>query len=144
MPALCIKNMDRLFQNYEGAIESLNGISFSEAKAFTNESDGDVILIWLKNSSDDTWYRIFIDGAYCGVDKYQTNNSNEDLDEDIKVIDHTNWFQNKTVLSAVVSSTNIGNSRIILTLIFSNSICQLICKNEDGDCYLNLGESSNA
>jgi hypothetical protein len=43
-------------------------------------SDDDIVLVWLKNSSEKYWYRVFIDGAYCGVDQYQFDMSDNDLD----------------------------------------------------------------
>ncbi|MCM8856658.1 MAG: hypothetical protein LC541_20085 [Candidatus Thiodiazotropha sp.] len=136
--------MERIFQHYEGSIEALKDVTFSEAKAFINKADNDVILIWLKNDKDKSWYRVFIDGAYCGVDLYQKESYEEDLDDHVKIIDYSSWFNKKKTLSVFVTLESNNGSHIVLTFKFSNSICQLICKSTDGDCILNYKELNNA
>jgi hypothetical protein len=66
---------------------------------------------------------VFIEGAYCGVDQYQINKPDDDLDEGIKVMEHLSWFKNKSVIWVYVSFKGSLNVHIVLTLKFAHSIC---------------------
>ncbi len=134
--------MDRLFQHYEGEVRELVGVEFSWVNALVNEKDRDVVLIWLRDQTQCCWYRIFIDGVYCGVDRYSSDNSREDMDEGIKSIDHSGWFAGKKVISATVDSNKeASGSHILLTLRFDDKSEMLLnCVSEDGCCKLQFVE----
>ena len=136
--------MDRLFQHYKGEIKELIGVEFSCVKALCDreESDLDVVLIWMQNKALDCWYRVFIDGVYCGVDCYEIDQSSDDIDDEVIVIDHSPWFSNKKISQAEVEIEPIKESSyILLTLVFSDhSEMQLNCLSEGGDCQLTLRE----
>ncbi len=130
--------MQRIFQNYEGEVKALIGTKFSIVLALVSERDNDVVLLWLKGS--EFWYRLFIDGVYCGIDKYVEDKSQEDLDDDVDYIDYSKWFSGKTVVSAKV--TNREN--INLSIEFNDkSLFSLNCTSPEGECHLSFVESGH-
>lgn len=128
--------MDRIFQDYEGEIKELMGARFTVVKSLVDDVDDNVYLLWLYDESSKYWYRIFIDGAYCGVDRYSQDNSIDDDDDDEIWQDHSKWFEGKVVLSATVSFGGNVDDDIVLSLCFGKRECKLICKFEVGNCRL--------
>ena len=91
-----------------------------------------VILLWIETESN--WLRIFIDGSYCGIDEYETNESENDLDDDVSFINQDNWIKGLTIKKAKVESGYLP--LITLTIDFTNRI-QLILKcDKNEDCSL--------
>lgn len=131
-----MSTMQRIFQHYHGSIPELIGECFSSAKALIDSETQDVILLWLENSEEKYWLRIFIDGTYCGIDKYFEDCSEDDLDDDIYFKDISSFFINPRITNAeVVFSEGQGGS-INLILSFFNNLLELKCKLVDGDCSL--------
>lgn len=136
--------MDRIFQHYQGAIDELKGASFSCVKSACDNADGDVVLLWARDETLQCWYRIFIDGANCGVDRYEIGQSQDDFDEEVLCVDHSAWFQGKTMGSANVSCPTKPDEHIVLSMKFGEHECRLVCTSEDGGCHLQLCGSANA
>lgn len=131
--------MDRLFQNYEGVIEALEGITLSTVISIVEEASQDVVLLWLNTKDEFSWYRIFIDGAYCGIDRYETDESNVDLDEGYIIKDHSNWFSGKSISSASVELVSKPGKHIVLSLRLGKHESSLVCKSSDGECEFSYG-----
>ncbi len=132
---------DRIFQDYEGSVTEIACLKVSKLKAIlTPENNNEVILIWIGTNSDSDWYRIFIDGWYCGIDHYKKDLSNEDIDEDVICIDY-DWINDEIVISAKVELGNklLGDSSILLTIEFlSRKKLLLYCNDSDGVCKIEL------
>ena len=128
--------MDRVFQHYQGNVAELEGASLSAFRSIVNEDDNDVIIIWTFDENVKRWYRIFIDGTYCGVDRYEADESNSDLDDGVILDDHSAWSRGAIVVSAIVSSPTKLEGCIVLSLEFSDRNCKLICESQDGNCRL--------
>jgi hypothetical protein len=124
----------RLFQHYKGKIVDFNQLEFSTVKAVVDSADTHVLTVWLQNRYNDCWYRLFIDGAYCGVDRFLSDLSSEDLDEGAKIIDYSEWFQGKRILKAHVFTTDNVPYDIILSLKFEKSECQLFYHSRQNEC----------
>lgn len=135
--------MDRIFQHYEGEITEFTGLSFSQVKSFIDKDDNDVILLWLKVYSKNIWYRIFIDGAYCGIDKYLDDESENDFDDCIRVRDYSPKFTNQKVLKSEVINTIEAKDFIKLLIHFEQNILELSCIYGDGICQLNFSDKHN-
>ncbi len=126
------KTMQRVFQHYEGDVDEFQGKEFSIVKAVCEEHTNDVIVAWMMSTQDEAWYRIFIDGVYCGIDKYSEDRSSNDLDEEVKIVDYSSSFNHKACVRAAV---NNDKQQIILHIDFSdNSEASLVCASEDGEC----------
>lgn len=93
-----------------------------------------VSLIWLGILDDKCWYRIFIDGWYCGVDKFEKCDIEEDKDRGFEIIDHKASLKGSRIIEASVSRPLKTNRSIVFLLEFETFNVELICKNEDGDC----------
>lgn len=128
--------MKRLFQHYKGAIDSLSGTRFSCVKTIDELSTDDVVLIWLQDAASCNWYRIFIDGAYCGIDLYPEDGSDEDVDDGYVCTDRSEWFLGKTLTAASVELINKTDTHIVLNMDFGKHECKYVCRNEDGECEL--------
>lgn len=128
--------MDRVFQHYEGEVTEFKGLRFSRIRSFVDISDDDIILLWFKVDSEDLWYRVFIDGCYCGIDKYLLDNSEEDLDEDIRVDDYSEIFREQKVLHAEVINEITDLDIITLIISFEERTLILKCLWDDGFCEL--------
>jgi len=124
----------RLFQHYKGEITDFNQLEFSTVKAVVDSADNNVLIVWLKDRHNDCWYRLFIDGIYCGIDRFLSDLSSEDLDESMKIIDHSEWFQHKTILKAHVFTTDNVPYDIILSLKCEKSECQLVYHSRQNEC----------
>lgn len=134
--------MKRIFQHYEGKIQTFSGSQFSTVKAVVHAPDNSVMVLWLQEEQKRVWYRLFVDGIYCGIDQFSDDESLEDMDDDIIIVDHSAWFKGKTVLEAGVSSGKKGTSDIVVTLKFAESECRLVYRSEDNDCGLEFVMSS--
>jgi hypothetical protein len=66
--------MKRIFQNNQGRISKLEGNQIINAKLLVNQADSSIIILWLCLSKKELWYRIFIDGFYCGIDEKRKRN----------------------------------------------------------------------
>lgn len=128
--------MERIFQDQNGEIEELKGAQFSTVKAMVDDEDSSVVLLWCYDIVSNFWYRIFIDGTYCGVDRYREDNSGNDDDDGVSWSKHSEWFAGKKLLSAQVRFTGRTDDDIILTLRCQNDEFKLICKFEVGQCHL--------
>lgn len=80
--------MKRIFQDVKGKIEELSGKTVSSLYSLNNLNEGGISLIWLGTTGDKYWYRIFIDGWYCGVDRFEECNIEEDKDEGFEIVSH--------------------------------------------------------
>jgi hypothetical protein len=132
--------MERIFQNYEGSVVGLAGVEFGGARAVVDVSDGNVILIWLEDAIGGDWYRIFIDGTYCGIDRFPECEIEDDLDDGYTEADHSQWFEGRTVDRADVESTGAaGGGLISLVITFrSKATATIDCRVVDGRCDLRL------
>ncbi len=128
--------MDRIFQNYEGEITEFTGLRFSQVKSFIDEGDNDIILLWFKVESTDIWYRVFIDGEYCGVDKYYQDESEVDCDDLIRVEDHSLKFHNQKIVKTEVVNAIKSDHLISLIIRFDKSVFTLVCLYDTGTCTL--------
>ncbi len=132
--------MKRIFQHYEGEIEALSASHFSTVKAVVNSLDNSVVVLWLHDKHKGFWYRLFIDGVYCGIDQFSDDRSLEDIDDDITIIDHSVWFQDKKLFEAEVFSGSGVSSDMIVSLKFAKSECQLIYRAKYNKCELTFTE----
>ncbi len=133
-----IMSKTRIFQDYEGDIKEVVGLQISGLKAIVDQVDYHVILIWIGVNNNSSWYRIFIDGYYCGIDIYESDLSNEDLDDDILIVDYT-CINGETIENTSVEAGNeiYGESSIVLTIEFlSGKKLLLFCYDSDGECKL--------
>lgn len=125
----------RLFQHYEGIVKPLEGVVLNEIKyLYDNESEHeDIILVWLKTDSD-TWIRIFIDGAYCGIDEYLYDESECDLDESVSIVDYSRWINGNSITNANVDSTELPE--ITLSINLSNKKRIVFACDQDENCSI--------
>ncbi len=128
--------LDRIFQHYEGVVTELKGSRFTTVKSLIDDIDKDIYLLWFYDEFSSSWYRIFIDGIYCGIDRYTDDCSVDDEDDNISWEDHSNWFSGKTLLCATVSFDGETDGDIILLMEFGESKFKLICKFESGISHL--------
>ena len=132
--------MKRIFQHYEGDIEALSESHISTVKAVVNSLDNSVVVLWLHDKHKGFWYRLFIDGVYCGIDQFPDDRSLEDIDDDIIIIDHSAWFQDKKLLEAEVFSGSGVSSDMVVSLKFAKSECQLTYQSKYDKCRLEFIE----
>lgn len=125
-----------VFQHYEGSIDQLKGKSISSFYSLEDKNTGNVYLLWLETGPDNKWYRIFIDGWYCGVDEYGECMLQEDREDDVVVLDLTQKYKKSSIINASVQEQGEPDSHIVLSIYFENSKVELICKAGDGYCVL--------
>lgn len=130
-----MSSRQRIFQHNHGLIPELIGEYFSSAKALIDSETQDVILLWMENSNKNYWFRIFIDGTYCGVDKYFEDCSDDDMDDDVYFKDISGFFNSKITNAEVIFSEDQSGS-INLILSFNDNRMELKCILNDGDCSL--------
>lgn len=133
--------MERIFQHFEGAVDGLAGADVGKAAAVMDVSDGNVILLWLEDAARGGWYRIFIDGTYCGVDHFPACEIDDDLDDGYSATDHGLWFRDRTIERAEVATTPgpAGGEQITLTILCVDGATALLrCLVADGHCQLLL------
>ena len=135
--------MKRIFQHYEGEIEAFSQSHFSTVKSVVNSLDNSVVVLWLQDKQKEFWYRLFIDGVYCGIDQFSDDKSFEDIDDDIIIMDHSAWFQDKKLLEANVFSGSMVSSDITVSLKFATSECQLIFQSKYDICELKFIEPNS-
>lgn len=128
--------MKRIFQHYEGEIEAFSQSHFSTVKSVVNSLDNSVVVLWLHDKHKEFWYRLFIDGVYCGIDQFSDDKSFEDIDDDIIIVDHSAWFQHKKIITAFVTSDNNDSPCIKVSLKFDQSRCQLVYQCQSDQCDL--------
>ncbi len=128
--------MNRLFQHYKGVVKELSGKSISSFLSIEDAINGDVYILWLENETSGLWYRIFIDGWYCGVDEYPESNIENDFDDDVNVVNHFSKLKSKIIESAIVKDSDGENRHIVLTIKFSDQSVELICEVENGGSKL--------
>lgn len=101
------------------------------------EESGDVIVLWCQESLEGKWLRIFIDGAYCGVDQYDSCGVEDDLDDSVHVVDYSCELPLESkVICARVAYLVDPDRHLTLTIFFETKEIRLVCKTPDGDCYL--------
>ena len=111
--------MKRIFQHNQGRIPELEGRKVGNAKLLVNQEDSSVVVLWLYLLKSDTWYRVFLDGVYCGIDEYQGDESHGDLDEGRKIEDISSHFCNTGLISVYVEDKPSEN-RLSLILQAEN------------------------
>jgi hypothetical protein len=126
-------DMRRIFQHYTGDVPELEGLKIGHAKTLVNEDDQSIIVLWLSNRSGNIWYRIFIDGSYCGIDEYKADASYQDLDEGVKIENISSWFEDDRVLSVIMRDQKEIN-RLCLIIQFENQLCRLIYDSVSHHC----------
>lgn len=131
--------MDRIFQNESGEIHELVGSRFTKVVSLDDMDTGNVVVVWLKESISEVWYRIFIDGHYCGIDQYKIDCIINDMDDHIKATDISDEFSNDTVTMATVTNNIQCEGSIQLELRFKESSFTLVCKDENGFCTRAFG-----
>lgn len=126
--------MNRLFQNYEGQIKVIEGLTLRGLKYLNDdESENEnIILFWLE--TENKWLRIFIDGTYCGIDEYETNESDNDNNDEVTFVNEDNWVKDLTIESAKVESRFLP--LITLTIDFTNGTQLLLNWGENENCTL--------
>lgn len=130
----------RIFQDYEGHVKEITGLKVCSLKVIIDRENNDIILIWIGVNNNSNWYRIFIDGCYCGIDYYKNDLSNEDLDDDVICVD-CNCINDEIIIRAKVESGNVifGDSSILLTIKFlSGKKLLLFCYDFNGVCKLEI------
>ncbi|MFT5777650.1 MAG: hypothetical protein ACI837_000598 [Crocinitomicaceae bacterium] len=124
--------MNRIFQDNNGTVESLNGRKLSSLKCLYNDDheSEDVILFWLQ--TDENWLRIFIDGVYCGIDEYDNDESQSDLeaDDDTRLVNHDSWIKDNCIDQIIVESTDLPIITLSILLSNKSSIILACDKNE--------------
>lgn len=126
--------MNRLFQHYEGEIKVIEGLTLKGLK-YLNDDESEsknVILFWL--STENKWLRIFIDGSYCGIDEYETDESDNDNDDEVTFVNEDKWVNNLTIESAKVESGILP--LITLTIVFTNGTQLILNCDENENCAL--------
>ncbi|MGB1039400.1 MAG: hypothetical protein ACPGVD_00840 [Flavobacteriales bacterium] len=126
--------MNRLFQHYEGEIKVIEGLTLKRLK-YLNDDESEsknVILFWLE--TENKWLRIFIDGTYCGIDEYETDESDYDNDDEVTFVNEDKWVKNLTIKSAKVESGILP--LITLTIVFTNGTQLLLNCDENENCTL--------
>ena len=123
--------MKRLFQNYKGEVKALNGLILKEL-CYLKHSDDDIILLWLR--TENSFLRIFIDGCYCGIDEYSEDNSKDDIDDDMILIDKTKWIKDLTIKSTFVKAKTLP--LISMTIVFTNGSELVFSCNKEEKCSL--------
>lgn len=133
--------MKRVFQHYKGEIEDLKGLRIQGLLClYHNEGSNEgVILIWLE-SIENKWFRIFIDNSYCGVDKYDTNHSESDLDDGIAFKNYDSRVNGLTIESAIVITDHHQN--IELGFRLHNGSRFTLEGDKEGQCKLRFFNSS--
>ena len=132
--------MERIFQHNQGPIDRLADVGVGMARTVVDVSDGNIILLWLEDACGG-WYRIFIDGTYCGVDRFPVCEIKDDLDDGYSAMDHGRWFEGRVIDRADVAMTpdSAGGSQITLTMAFGDgATARLHCLAADGHCRLQL------
>ena len=124
--------MNRIFQHYKGAVDQIIERTIKSVKYLIDDSSNDVILIWME--TDINWLRIFIDGSYCGIDTYETDESESDEDDDISFKHISNNIIGKTIKTAQVSSTQLPH--ITLTIALSNDTKLILDCDKNEYCSL--------
>lgn len=61
---------------------------------------------------------------YCGIDKYISDESFEDMGDHIECKEMTNWFKGKTLNEAIVTSERKSGNYIKLCLNFTAAVFQ--------------------
>lgn len=130
----------RIFQNYTGNIKELEGANFNTVKAAVDTDRNSVIVLWMHELNANAWYRVFIDGVYCGIDRFKSDRSTDDLDEGVVLKDFSSRFRGRTLLSAVVSDHEEGKSVLKLTLHCDSRDCCLAYHMDSGICVLSFGD----
>ena len=127
--------MNRLFQHYKGEVKEIQGLTLKGLKYLVDvESEkNDVLLFWLE--TENKWLRIFIDGAYCGIDEYEKDESELDKDDDVKFINENNWVKGLTIKTAKVESEFLPI--ITMTIYFTNGTKLILNCDENEKCTLN-------
>lgn len=127
--------MKRVFQHYTGEVECLKGLKILGLSCLYHRRSGnrDAILFWME-AGDKKWYRIFIDGTYCGVDEYSFNNSGSDLDENLELRNHDSFVKGLRIKSAHVKSAFLPV--IKLTISFDNESVLIFDCNSEEKCSL--------
>ena len=135
---------ERIFQDCDGKVVALNGLTLSGLKClYVTKNDlltDKVILLWLKILHEDLWLRIFIDGIYCGIDKFFEDESKQDEDDWVTFVNYDSWVNNLTIKEAFVfSNKNFEEKFIRLEILLSNeSKIELASIGEDEKCSLIL------
>ena len=96
------------------------------------------MVLWLYDENKNIWYRLFNDGAYCGVDQYAEDESGQDLDDDIRVVDYSGWFRGKPVLSAPVFIETNEPCDLNVLLNFGASACKMVYHRAGQICSIRL------
>lgn len=91
-----------------------------------------VILFWLE--TENKYIRIYIDGTYCGIDEYETDESDDDVEDGITFINKDNWVRNLTIQSAKMESEFLP--LITLTIDFTNGTQLIMNYKENENCTL--------
>lgn len=129
----------RIFQDTHGTIEELQGKRIASLCSLDDAQTGEVILLWLRTDPDGRWYRIFIDGRYCGIDLFDQAMMEEDVDEDVRVRDLSSEYLGKEIRLAKVSEPSEPGRHIVLTFEFAAKTLELVCNSIEGDCVLDEG-----
>ncbi|MFT4662992.1 MAG: hypothetical protein ACI9AT_000825 [Ulvibacter sp.] len=126
--------MNRLFQHYEGEIKEIEGLTLNGLNyLIDNDSHKEnVFLLWIE--TENKWLRIFIDGSYCGIDVYETNESESDMDDDVSFRNQDEWVKGLIIKKAKVESGNLP--LITLTIDFTNGTQLILDCDENEDCSL--------
>ena len=132
--------MDRLFQDDHGDVAGLAGASFSSAMAVVGTADRNVVVLWLEDDARSCWYRIFIDGIYCGIDRYRRCEIEEDLDEGYDAVDHIDLFVGWQLRRAGVTNHGEGAAMVIkLRLELENDTAVILSHHvQTGHCSLKV------
>ena len=128
--------MNRLFQHYEGEISKIQG---KKVKSLTSLIDDEsksenVILLWLE--IENSWLRIFIDGTYCGVDEYESNESENDLDDGVSFQNYDEMIRDLEIKEAKVISGNLP--LITLSIEFTDESLMILNCDEYENCKLKI------
>lgn len=132
--------MERIFQDDSGTVDGMAGAVIGEAWAVADVADGNVILLWLEDTISDGWLRIFIDGIYCGIDRYPDLEIEDDLDDGYIAVEYSSWFAALKLEQAEVSLSGTDADRhIVLTMAFGRrTTATLDGRVADGRCDLYL------
>ncbi len=131
--------MKRLFQHYEGEIKEIEGLTLQRLRLLINDESEkeDVILFWVQ--TDKNWLRIFIDGCYCGIDEYEADESDTDMDDGVSFRIQDDWVENLTIKKAWVVSGNLPLITLTIDLTDGTQLIYDCDKDEECSLIKNVG-----
>ena len=116
-------------------------VTFKSVKAVINSEDGSIIVLWAGSFEKNDWFRIFIDGYYCGVDRFDADQCNDDMDDFTSVKDLSLSFIDRVIVSACVEADKKKPNDLTLVFRLKNGFHRLYFDPETHLCRFEQGLS---